>query len=153
MALFHLPYFVIEIVSVRLNLLEGALSVEVVGLKVSLPDLIEFAFKVLTLFFVALELDLELEAPLLGLSDKRFTLRRLCLHLVDLVGLEIVLDFVLRESRLKLLDLGPKLLYSGLFCSFSLGYLCVTVLLHLLQIGLRGLHIPLVGADKYLLLL
>ena len=69
MALFHLPYFVIEIVSVRLNLLEGALSVEVVGLKVSLPDLIEFTLKVLTLFFVALELDLELEAPLFGPSD------------------------------------------------------------------------------------
>lgn len=75
------------------------------------------------------------------------------MHLVDLVGLEIVLDFVLRESRLKLLDLGPKLLDCGLFCSLSLGYLCITVLLNLLQIGLRGLHIPLVGADKYLLLL
>lgn len=69
MALFHLPDFVIEIVRVRLNLLEGALSVEVVSLNVSLPDLIEFALKVLTLFFVAFKLNLELEAPLLGLGD------------------------------------------------------------------------------------
>ena len=69
MALLHLPYLVVKIISVRLNLLEGALSVEVVSLNVSLPDLIEFALEVLTLFFVAFELNLELEAPLLGLSD------------------------------------------------------------------------------------
>ena len=69
MVLFHLPDFVIEIVGVRLNLLEGALSVEVVSLNVSLPDLIEFALKVLTLFLVAFKLNLELEAPLLGFGD------------------------------------------------------------------------------------
>ena len=69
MALFHLLYFVIEIVGVRLYLLEGALSVEIVSLHVSLPDLIELALQVLTLFFVAFKLNLELEAPLFGLSD------------------------------------------------------------------------------------
>jgi len=92
---FDLFYFLVEIVRICLHLVQGGLRLEVMGLDVFLPNLVELALKILTLLSKTFKLDLELEASFISFFSKSVTLGHSLCHGVDLVSFEIILNLIL----------------------------------------------------------
>ena len=136
-----------------MDLLQGTLGIQIVIFDILLPNLFEFTFQILTLFFKAFEFNFEFKTALLSLRHEDLLRLHLLLHLLHLISLLIVLDFILSHRELKLLYFSRQLVRIGLRSLFHLGNLSITLIFDFFKIRLSRLHVSLVRIYENLLLL